>query len=202
MRPGSHAAGDGSFGRSAGIQAGRATGLLVIAVLIGLVLLHRSPGGGGLVASGGATTTNSGDALATDTTVRPTTNTTARSGSTNNSTTTQPLRAKADIKVLVANGTSTAGLAGTVSTTLRGKGYNTLASTNANLKVASTSAYFQSGYEGDAAVLAGVLGLPPTAVQPMPATLPVASVTGVNILVVVGPDLSSGSKSTTSSTVK
>jgi len=169
--------------------------LLIVAVLIGLILLHRSPGGGGLVSAGGTTTTSSPLVLPSDTTVRPNTNTTTRPNS-SNTTTTQPLRAKADIKVLVANGTSMSGLAGTVSTTLRGKGYNTLASTNASLKVASTSVYFQPGYQADAVALATVLGLAPSAVMPMPATLPVASVSGVNILVVVGPDLASGTKST------
>src|SRR5688572_32878647 len=42
MRPASHAAADGSFGRSAGVAAGRAAMLLGVAVLIGLLLLNTT----------------------------------------------------------------------------------------------------------------------------------------------------------------
>ena len=196
MRPGSHASPDGSFGRSAGIQVGRAAILLVVATLIGLALLHRGSGGGGnggLVVAGGNTTATSPGTTPSSQFAPP--------GSTNTSST-QAVRAKSDIKVLVANGTGTAGLAGTVSTSLRTKGYNTLASTNSSQKVTATVIYFAPTYDADAIVMAGLLGLPPTAAKPMPSTaqLPVAALNGANILVIAGPDLASTSTATSSTT--
>ncbi len=192
MSPGSHAAADGSFGRSAGIQIGRAAILLAVATVIGLALLHRGSGGGngGLVVAGGNTATTVTPTIGTNPTTPP---------ASTNTTGTQPLRAKADIKVLVANGTSTSGLASTVSTTLRNKGYNTLASTNSSQKVTTTLVYFAPTYDADAAVMAGLLGLPPTAAKPMPAAgqIPVPSLNGANILVVAGPELAGTSTTPT-----
>jgi hypothetical protein len=196
VSPGSHAADDGSFGRSAGIQAGRAALLIGVAVLIGVLLLHRSPGGGGGPVAIGTDTT-------TTPTLAPITSPGGTGGTTGttraSSATTTQLRAPQDIKVLVANGTTTAGLAGKVSNLLHTKGYNTLASTNSTQKPTSTIVYFQPSYSADAAALAGKLGLPPTAVQAMPSPPPVANLNGANILVVVGPDLAN-TGSTTSST--
>jgi hypothetical protein len=194
VSPGSHAAGDGSFGRSTGIQAGRAALLIGAAVVIGLILLHRS-GGGVAVGTGGSNTTF------------PTIPTSATSGagttpSTARTATTPPttgLRQPQDIKVLVANGTSTPGLAARISATIHAKGYVTLAGTNATQKPGSTVIYFEPSYSGDAAALAAKLNLPATAVQAMPQPPPVPALNGANIVVVAGPDLAS-SASTTSST--
>ncbi len=41
LKPGRHAAEDGSFGRSAGMAAGRAAAVLVVAVVIGILLLNK-----------------------------------------------------------------------------------------------------------------------------------------------------------------
>jgi hypothetical protein len=193
MSPGSHASPDGSFGRSAGIQVGRAAILLVVATLIGLALLHRGSGGG----RGGGLAVDGGNTTATSAATIPTTQFSPPGSS--NTTGTQALRAKADIKVIVANGTGTSGLASTVSTSLRTKGYNTLASTNSNQKVTATVIDFAPGYDADAAVMAGLLGLPPTAVKPMPPTaqLPVPALNGANILVVAGPELAATSTTST-----
>jgi hypothetical protein len=186
VSPGSHAAGDGSFSRSASLQVGRAVILLGVAVLIGLLLLRRAPSGGGTVAS------------VTSTTKTTSRTTTASSSPFSSSPTTRgiQLRAHQDIKVLVANATSTRGLAGTVSTTLHGKGYDTLASTNASVQIAKSAVYFQPTYDADAIALAGVLGLQATAAVPMPAQPPVPSLNGSHILVVVGADLANGTPGT------
>jgi hypothetical protein len=194
VSPGSHAADDGSFGRSAGIQVGRAALLIGVAVLIGVILLRRAggsgsvavsdrtvpsvtvtlPGGGG--SSGGFTTTTS----------KATTSTVA-----------SPLRNPQDVKVLVANGTSTPGLAGRISDALHAKGYNTLAGTNSSEKPSATIVYFQPSYSGDATSLASKLNLPSSAVQTMAQPPPVANLNGADILVILGPDLAGSATTTT-----
>jgi hypothetical protein len=197
VSPGSHAAGDGSFGRSAGLQAGRAAVLIGVALLIGILLLHRTPGSGGgsgAIAIGDTTLPSSPGTSAPS--PGSTTGTSARS--TTPTSATAQLRAPQDIKVLVANGTTVAGLAGKISNQIHAKGYNTLASTNSTQKPASTMVYFQPSYSADAAALAAALKLPPSAVLAMPSPPPVSVLNGANILVVVGPDLASAS--TTSST--
>ncbi|MDQ6614836.1 MAG: LytR C-terminal domain-containing protein [Actinomycetota bacterium] len=198
MSPASHAADDGSFARSAGIQAGRAALLIGVAVLIGVLLLHRSPGGGGVSPVAVGDTATTATPSQTSGTTRPggLTPTTPRAPVTTGGTS---LRAPQDIKVLVANGTTTPGLAGKISNTLHAKGYNTLASTNSTEKPAGTIVYFQPSYSADAAALAGKLNLPPSAVQAMPQPPPVQNLNGANILVIVGPDLANAA-STTSST--
>jgi LytR cell envelope-related transcriptional attenuator len=189
VRPGSHAAGDGSFGRSAGIQAGRAILLIGVAVVIGFVLLHHAGGGtAGPISTGGApttprTTTATGTG-GTTTTLRSTTSTSVA------------LRAPEAVKVLVANGTSTAGLAGRVTSTLHAKGYNTLTATDASTKPTSSIVYFEPGYGPDAAALAAKIDLPTTAVLPIQSPPPVANLSGAQILVVAGPDLVSSSTTT------
>jgi hypothetical protein len=193
---GSHAANDGSFQRSAGIQAGRAALLIGVAVLIGVLLLHRTPGGGGGTAVSTGTTTSS-PLDQTTTTLKAATGTgTATTKPTG--TTTSALRAPQDIKVLVANGTSTPGLAAKVSNVVHAKGYNTLASTNSTQKPAASIIYFQPSYSADAASVAAKLNLAGSAVQAMPQPPPVANLNGANILIVVGPDLANVASTTAS----
>jgi hypothetical protein len=194
VSPGSHAAGDGSFGRSTGVQAGRAALLIGLAVLIGFIFLHNTgsapPVSAGTTGTSTFTTTpitfGSGGGTAS------TTPTTARSGTTTPATTGQPQ----DIKVLVANGTSTPGVAARVSNTLHTKGYNTLASTNSTQRPTSTVIYFQPTHSGDALAMAAKLNLPATAVLAIPQPPPVANLNGANILVVVGPDLATAASTT------
>jgi hypothetical protein len=190
VSPGTHAAADGSFRRSAGIQVGRATIIVAIAVVIGVVLLNRSPSGGpGVVATSGATTSST--AASSSPVVTPVVTSPIGPG-----TTSTPLRAPQDIKVLVANGTTSSGLASRVSSILHGKGYNTLASTNSSLRPTGTIIYFSSGYGPEGAVLAQALGVPSSAAQAMPSPPPVASLNGANILVIAGPDLANATAAT------
>jgi hypothetical protein len=195
VRPGQHAASDGSFGRSAGIQIGRAVGLIAVAAVIGIILLHHNGSSATTVAAHGSTTTAPSHPSST--------------AGTTPSTTATALRPPASVKVLVANGTVAGGagagsqhLAGQVSTTLHGQGYDTLAAVNTNppQNVTASIVYFQPGYEREAAVLAQSLGLPASAVQAMPAQPPVQSLNGANLLVVAGPDLARSASSTTTTT--
>jgi LytR cell envelope-related transcriptional attenuator len=189
VSPGSHASGDGSFGRSAGIQAGRAALLIVVAVLIGFVLLHRIPG----AVSVGTPSTGSGFTLPT---VKGSSSTPTIPSQSSTPTTSVSLRAPSSVKVLVANGTSTAGLASRISTALHTKGYDTLTAVDSTVHPTATIVYFQPGYGPDAAALAGKLNLPSSAVQAMAQPPPVGNLSTAEILVVVGPDLNTGSSTT------
>lgn len=186
VRSGRHAAADHSFGRSAGGAALRGAGLLAIAVILGIVLLNSSDGGDfDTVSAGGKTK----DTKVT-TTLAPAT-----------TTTTVALRPPAEVKVLAANGTTTKGLAGKFKDKLSAAGYNALAPTDATTKpVTKSVVYFAQGYQGEAGAVATAVGLPATAVAPMPAKLPVLNLQSANILVVVGNDAPGAASAATTST--
>ena len=168
-----HAATDGSFGRSAGGAAARGAGLLLVAVVIGILLL-RSGGGDPY-----SRAVNVGSPQASPLTTLPPTATTV----------TFPLRNPADVVVLPANGTATAGAAAATGAKLKAAGYNVLAAGNTTKAATASNVFYAAGYEREAGVVAQLLGLPDSAVQPMPAPPPVADLRGSFNLVVVGPDL-------------
>lgn len=182
MRPGSHAASDGSFGRSAGIQVGRAIALIAVAVLLGLFLLRRSgtSGGGAGPALASATSTTQ---LTTPSTVPPPSSSTSSSVA---------IKSPQNVKVLVVNGSNINGLAGRLRARLSSQGYATVGTGNANQAATSSKIYYQPGFAGEAAALAQFLKLPPSAAQAMPNPLPVKDLAGGNIVVDAGPDLASG----------
>lgn len=186
VRSGRHAAADHSFGRSAGSAALRGAGLLAIAVILGIVLLNSADGGDfDAVSAGGKTTQTE-----VTTTLAPAT-----------TTTTVALRPPAEVKVLAANGTNTKGLAGKYKDKLRAAGYNALAPTDTTTKpVAKSAVYFAPGYQGEAGAVAAAVGLPASAVQPMPAKPPVLNLQSANILVVVGGDAPEARSSATTTT--
>ncbi|MDP8992669.1 MAG: LytR C-terminal domain-containing protein [Actinomycetota bacterium] len=184
MRPGRHAAEDGSFGRSAGIAAGRGALLLAVAVVLGVVLLNAADDTPGRVSAGHREErTDTAEEAPPPTTAEPPPTTAAP-------------RPPREVKVLSANGTKVNGAAGRVRDTLRARGYNVLAPVEA--KPANASAvHFTPGYERDAQAVAEVLKLAPTAVQPLPDPPPLADVRGANVVVVVGPDLARPAGTTT-----
>jgi LytR cell envelope-related transcriptional attenuator len=168
-----HAATDGSFGRSAGGAAARGAGLLVLAVVLGILLLRA---GGGDPYSRSVST---GSAQVTTATSLPPTATTV----------TVPLRPAGDVKVLPANGTSTAGAATNTGNRLRDSGYNILAASNTAKAATASNVFYVPGFEREARVVAQLLGLPDSAVQPLPNPSPVPDTREANLVVVVGPDL-------------
>ncbi|MDA8281683.1 MAG: LytR C-terminal domain-containing protein [Actinomycetota bacterium] len=99
--------------------------------------------------------------------------------------------APSSVQVLVANGTNTAGLAGAVTTTLHDKGFGTLVAVNALTTVPASLVYpvDATGTSAVAEVLAA-LGLPQSAVRTaVDGPPPVTSTSGVDVVVVAGPDL-------------
>lgn len=171
---------------SAELQLGRAVLLIVAALIVGILVLHRGSSAPTALAVSGATST--------------TVKASGSHGTTTTTPTTAALRNPQDIKVLVANGTDTRGAASLFSDRLHKAGYNTLASTNTTTPAATSTVFYAPGYDREAAVVATQLGLQPSAVQPLPQQAPVAQLHDAQILVVVGPDLSSSTPATTSGT--
>jgi len=177
VRPGRYAATDGSFGRSAGAAVGRGVILLVVAVVIGIVLLNATDGappGSQVVAAGTTTKTTKKPSGTTTTTVAPTT------------TVAVPAHAPKDVKVIVANGSTTNGAGKRATDLLRPPGYNVLSPTNTPQNAPDSSVYFSPGYDKDAAAIAAALQLAPASVKPVPSTPVVADAKGAQVIVVVG----------------
>ncbi|MBW3557013.1 MAG: LytR C-terminal domain-containing protein [Actinobacteria bacterium] len=182
MRPGNHAAGDGSFGRSAGGAAGRGIALLALAVLLGIILLNATDEDppGTRVTTGSQASVDDGDdeegddgeaAVASTTSVPPTT---------------LPAHPPKEVKVIVVNASGVKGAAGKASDLLKPPGYNVLAPTNASR--GETIVYFAPGYDADAAAVAAALGFPPASLKPLPTPPPIPDSKGAHIVVMVGAD--------------
>jgi hypothetical protein len=195
VRPGRHAAEDGSFTRSAGVAAGRGALLLLVAVVIGIVLLNKTD------------TTSVTTVKQTNTTVKP--GRTATTTSTIPTTTTLAAHDSATVKVLPVNGTTTGGVGARAKDALLAARYNALAPTDSkNKPVKTTVIFFAPGYEGDAHLIATLLNITNPNIQPMPAVrtniaVNTANADAANVIVVVGEDIAASlPTTTTSSTVK
>jgi hypothetical protein len=193
VKRGRHAAGDGSFARSASVNAGRGAILIAVALLVGFLLLHD------LDDNGDATnvlTSRPRSTAAPPTTPLPTV-----------PTTTTPAHAPKDVKVLVVNGTTVAGAASRVAQPLKVNGYNVLRAVDASAAVkastkASTVYYVTRDYEKDAKLLQQALALPPGPVTVIPTPPPAAEASQANVVIVVGPDLARAGTGTTSTTTR
>jgi LytR cell envelope-related transcriptional attenuator len=146
--------------------------LVGVAVLLGVLLLAKgfSDDGGFLAASTKSTTTT----------------TTHHASSGGATTTTAPID-PATVHIFVANGSGTAQAAAKVAGVLAGKGYPAPGTGNAPT-TATTSVFYTAGHAAQAKVVADSLGLPATAVAPMPNPAPVADLGGATVLVVIGSD--------------
>lgn len=152
--------------------------LVLIAVVIGIFLLRDEDSSATQVAVGTdtpATTVDSGDGTATT-----------------SSTTTVAARPPSQVKVLVANGSSVNGAAGTQTDELEALGYVTATPTNAAERVPASIVYYTAGFEPEARQLAETLGLGEAAVKMLPAVAPVDDLQLANVLLVIGPELASG----------
>jgi hypothetical protein len=71
---------------------------------------------------------------------------------------------------------------------------------NTTSQVSATTVYFAPTKHPEAAFIASELGVSPSAVQPLTVTAPVAGVTGIDVVVVIGPDLASRTPTVTPAT--
>jgi hypothetical protein len=165
-----------------GFAVGRGLLLVLLAVAIGVLLLARAvdPGASSEVSTGsgtGATTATGGDAAGNG---APTATT---DGPTPSVATIPPAKSPAEVTVIVANGRAVQGAAAANKEELLAKGFNALTPLDHPL-VATTSVYFQDGYQADALNIAQALGIDVSAAVPMPET-PLPVDTGDAMVVVV-----------------
>jgi len=104
------------------------------------------------------------------------------------------LHEPSEVRVLVVNGTTVSGAAGTVNNELLAAGYIGLTPTNTEPIGAATASvvYYGEGYELDAAQLAKSLNIPASQVLPVTDDVPVADTQEANVIIILGPDLVPG----------
>jgi hypothetical protein len=146
---------------AAGFSAARGALLVAVAVIIGIVLLQAiDDGNDGPVGDGGASSTTS--------TSTPTSTDTS-GGSSTTSTTKAAVVPPAQVTARVLNGSGTSGAAGTLTNTLKAKGYKTLVASDASPRT-GTVVYAKSGRTTECTTLAQ--SVPNSKVQPMPTPVP------------------------------
>lgn len=159
---------EGSFARSILASAARGTGLIAVAVIIGIVLLQWSDDGPDRLAGGREPVAGLPGAVA----------------STSSTTTTAPLRPPGDLKVLVLNASGRANQARPMSERLGVVGYRMLTPGNAPRQV-DTVALCRPGLEREAAALVAATGVPANP-GPLPADTKLPGVAEADCVVVIG----------------
>jgi cytoskeletal protein RodZ len=147
---------------------------------------------------GGTTTTAAGGAAAgattTTTTTPSTTTTTHHSGhGRKGATTTTTTVPHSSVSVVVANGTSTTGLAAKTSATIGAGGWAMQTPLDANTSEATSAVYYAAGQQQAAASIATTIGVAPTAVLPLTSATPVTYPPNTDVVVVVGQDIAAKS---------
>jgi hypothetical protein len=145
---------------AAGFSAARGAVLVAIAVIVGIVLLQAiDDGNDGPVGDGGTATTTT-----------TTASTSSSSGGSATSSTTKPAPLPpAQITVRVLNGSGVAGAAGTLTNTLKAKGYKTLPASDASPR-AGTVVDAKAGRTAECTTLAQSVAN--AKVQAMPTPVP------------------------------
>ena len=171
--------------------ASRGLILVGVAVLLGLIVLVK---GGGVGLDRGTK-----EVAVPDDGAAAVTSTTAATAST---TTTAPAIAPADVKVVVANGSGTTGLARKAAQNLAGAGYSQASATDAVGQPAATTVYFAQGYEANARSIGSQLGLDASRIQALSPGTKLAQVqpADAGVIVVLGPDATASSGATTTTT--
>src|SRR5664280_3582888 len=139
--------------------------LIIVVLFIGstfLMLRYNGP------ASYGTTTT-----LSTTTTLHGTSTT---------------IVSKSQVRVQVANGTTTAGLARAYTQQLQTLGWDTLPQLNST-RVASTVVYYNPKFLWAAVQIANAIKVSRSAIHPLGGLHPVAGASGDDVIVVLGPDV-------------
>ncbi len=175
------------------VVTARAAAIVILAVALGVILLQvgtRPPAGFSV---------GKLPPVILPTTTVPTT--AAGGGHTTSTTTTTsaPLD-RADVKVLVANGSSVNGAAGTYTSLLSHQGWGTLTAVTADAKVTTSTVYYAANQQVAAADIAATLALLPAAVQPLTAAVPVPGAAAAAVVVLIGTDLATKAPGTTTTT--
>ena len=121
----------------------------------------------------------------------PATSTTSPNGSTTSTTSHGPtttVPTKAQVRVQVANGTLTTGLARAYNQQLLTSGWNALAETNGP-RVNSTVVYYNPGFKWAAQQIANEIHVKSSAVQPLNGQTPVSGASSDDVILVLGPDV-------------
>lgn len=165
------------------VRIGRAIAIIVVAIVAGVLLLNVASRPS---TNGAASSTQS---PVTTTTTKPHTTTT----------TTPTTTPHGQVTVLVANGTSVAGLAEHYTQVLTQQGWNgqTPVDVNGGADVPTSTVYYAQGQKGNAEAVADELGLKLSAVAPLTASVPVTGAAGMDVVVVVGADLAAAASTTT-----
>jgi LytR cell envelope-related transcriptional attenuator len=93
------------------------------------------------------------------------------------------------VKVLVANGTKEPNAGAHFTEQLKQGGWSVSTPENATATASATTIYYAPSQQQAAALVASAIGVPTAAVQPLSAAVPVANTAGVDVVVVIGPDL-------------
>ena len=194
--------------QSGSISIVRAVGVLVIFVVAVAVLVSvgtrpsvsSTPTTSASAGSATTTTAAGGGAAATTTTTSAQTTTTTAGhkgkgkGKATTTTTTAPPSATS---VVVANGTSTNGLAAHYSTLIGAGGWAMKTPIDAATSVATSAVYYVAGQQQQAGAIATSINIKPAQVLPLTTAAPVTGVTGVDVVVVIGADLAATTTATT-----
>jgi len=161
------------------VNPARGAALVVVAVLLGLVLLRNGIDTSEVVTSTRGDSEEADDGGSDEGTDEGVAETT----------TTLAVRRPAEVTVIVLNGTSTSGVAGTYSTAIGSAGYQMLEPSNATSQTPTTLVHFVEGFEAEAAAVAVAAGVPAT-VTPTPIPDPPPGEVGAaNVVVVIGTDM-------------
>ena len=125
------------------------------------------------------------------------TTTTAAHGHKGSRSTTTTTIAPSSVSVVVANATSTNGLAAHYTTVIGAGGWKMGTPADAATTEATSAVYYAAGFQEPAASIATTIGVKPTQVLPLTTATPVSGVTGVDVVVVIGADLASTTTTTT-----
>ncbi|MCU1426781.1 MAG: LytR cell envelope-related transcriptional attenuator [Actinomycetia bacterium] len=171
---------NGDVARGASVAAAKGAGLVLLAIIIGIVLLQvvddgRTPAG---TAQTHKTTTTTHKPATTTKTTKPTTSTTKAPA--------RAVKSPDQVRVIVLNAGAPTGSANTVSQALRAKGYTNQQPPNnwANANQKGTSVLCRPGSEQEGAALAIAVGNGAT-VKPFPNPPPPSS-GNVDCVVAVG----------------
>jgi hypothetical protein len=93
------------------------------------------------------------------------------------------------VTVVVANATQTNGLAASNTAKLQAQGWAVQTPVDAATTEANSAVYYAAGQQESAAAIATTLGIKPTQVLALTASVPVTGASGIDVVVVIGADL-------------